>query len=85
MGPPRPDATNDPGLRSWVPVPEGSGFPVQNLPFGMFRHRRRPRVGVAIGEHVLDLARLQEDGLLSGIALPRRVFARDSLNDFLAL
>jgi fumarylacetoacetase len=85
MGPPRPDATNDPGLRPWVPVPEGSDFPVQNLPFGVFRHRRRTRVGVAIGDYVLDVARLHEEGVLSGIPLPRRVFARDALNPFLAL
>lgn len=85
MGPPRPDFTNDPALRSWVPVDEGSPFPVQNLPFGVFRHRRRVRAGVAIGDYVLDLARLQEDGLLGGIPLPRRAFDRDSLNGFLAL
>jgi fumarylacetoacetase len=85
MGPPRPDATNDPGLRPWVAVPLGSPFPVQNLPFGVFRYRRRARVGVAIGDHVLDMAYLQEEGLLAGIPLPRRIFARDSLNGFLAL
>ncbi len=85
MGPPQPDFTNDVGLRSWVPVAEGSDFPVQNLPFGVFRHRRRARVGVAIGDYVLDLARLQEEGLLGGIPLPRRVFARNNLNRFLAL
>lgn len=45
-------------LQSWVPVPEGSDFPVQNLPYGVFTPPRgtTPRVGVAIGEQVLDLA-----------------------------
>ena len=28
--------TNDPSLRSWVPVPPDSDFPIQNLPFGVF-------------------------------------------------
>ena len=47
---------------SWVPVPEGSGFTLDNLPYGVFTPLRggrpvgEPRVGVAIGEHVLDLA-----------------------------
>lgn len=47
---------------SWVPVPEGSGFTLDNLPYGVFTPLRGgrpvggPRVGVAIGEHVLDLA-----------------------------
>ena len=44
---------------SWVPVPEGSGFTLDNLPYGVFAPRGAggpARVGVAIGDHVLDLA-----------------------------
>lgn len=54
--------------RSWVPVPAGSHFPIQNLPFGMFLHPEtaEERVCVAIGEHVLDLLELAEEGLLEG-------------------
>lgn len=45
--------------RSWVPVPDDSDFPVQNLPYGIFsRDGEPPRPGVAIGDHVLDLSRL---------------------------
>jgi fumarylacetoacetase len=81
------DPTTDPGLRSWVPVPEGSDFPIQNLPYGVFRRPGEvPRVGIAIGEHVLDLALLHDAGLFpEGAGLPEGVFARDSLNPFLAL
>jgi fumarylacetoacetase len=55
------DATHDPALRSWVPSANepGTDFPLQNLPFGRFRRRRSDepwRVGVAIGDEVLDLA-----------------------------
>lgn len=40
----------------WVPVPEGSPFPVENLPYGVFSSGpSMRRVGVAIGEHVLDV------------------------------
>lgn len=44
--------------QTWVPVPEGSDFPVQNLPYGVFTPRgsAQARVGVAIGEFVLDLS-----------------------------
>lgn len=50
---------NDPSLRSWVEVPEGSDFPIQNLPFGVFKtDSLEPRVGVAIGNSVLDLKTL---------------------------
>ena len=41
---------------TWAPVPDGSDFPIENLPFGVFRPRDdEPRVGVRIGDHVLDL------------------------------
>jgi fumarylacetoacetase len=50
------DETNDPALESWVGSASGSDFPIQNLPFGVFRHdfEERPRVGIAIGDQVLD-------------------------------
>jgi len=52
--------------RSWVPVPEGSHFPIQNLPYGMYLHpgTGEERVCVAIGEYVLDLVELADEGLL---------------------
>ena len=44
-------------MTSWVDVPDGSDFPLENLPFGVFRPRDvEPRVGVRIGDHVVDLA-----------------------------
>src|SRR5438094_605001 len=82
--------TTDPSLRSWVDVREDSDFPIQNLPFGVFRPLERtlttPRVGVAIGEHVLDLSVLERHGLFSGPVLRQtRVFDHPLLNAFLAL
>jgi fumarylacetoacetase len=53
------DHTHDPTVRSWVEsANDGSDFPIQNLPFGVYRRRgqkMRPRVGVAIGGAVLDV------------------------------
>lgn len=47
---------NNPDLKSWVEVPENSDFPIQNLPFGIFKTPYlNPAAGVAIGEHILDL------------------------------
>ena len=53
--------THDPGLRAWVESANlpGADFPVQNLPFGAFRRRgsgQVPRIGVAIGDRVVDVA-----------------------------
>ncbi len=66
------DYTHDPARRSWVQSANapGTDFPIQNLPFGLFRApgQRLPRVGVAIGAHLLDLRGCQEAGLLTGEA-----------------
>ncbi|MDM0014061.1 fumarylacetoacetase [Variovorax sp. J22P168] len=55
------DATHDLKLRSWVASANEAGcdFPIQNLPFGRFSHGNdaSPRIGVAIGDRILDLRR----------------------------
>jgi len=77
---------NDKLLRSWVEVPAGSDFPIQNLPFGIFKTNYLSAVaGVAIGNKVLDLVYLHEHGLLDGLGLPTGVFNQKHLNDFFAL
>jgi fumarylacetoacetase len=78
---------NDPALRSFVVVAPDSHFPIQNLPFGIFSTRAdpAPRAGVAIGDWILDLAALEEAGLLNLAPVDARVFHRDSLNAFMAL
>ena len=54
---------NDPKLRSFIPVDPASDFPIQNLPYGVFSAKDglAPRVGVAIGDYVLDLWQLAQD------------------------
>jgi fumarylacetoacetase len=82
----RVDATTEPGLRSWVPVPDGSDFPIQNLPYGAFvRAGERPRLGVAIGDAILALDVVANAGLLDdACAGARDVFAAPTLNALLA-
>ncbi|WJR78716.1 fumarylacetoacetase [Bradyrhizobium sp. NP1] len=76
---------NDPKLRSFVPVDPASHFPIQNLPYGVFSARDglAPRVGVAIGDHVLDLWELAQDCRFD--LVEPAVFAASSLNPFMAL
>lgn len=78
-------AANNPKLKSWVEVPANSDFPIQNLPFGIFKKEGVKRVGVAIGEKVLDLAGLQNHGLFDGMGLPDGIFDKEYLNDFMNL
>jgi fumarylacetoacetase len=80
-------ATNDPALRSFVPVAAESHFPIQNLPYGIFRPRSGgpPRSGVAIGDHILDLAAVEPLILRACPALQgQAIFSKGSLNTFLA-
>mgnify|MGYP003111077247 CR=1 FL=1 len=74
-----------PQWRSWVEsanAPE-THFPIQNLPYGIFSpgENEKPRVGVAIGDFVLDLSVLEAQGLLKCAG---KVFNQPALNDFIA-
>jgi fumarylacetoacetase len=75
------------GMKSFIDVAPDSHFPIQNLPFGIFKPAKgTARVGVAIGELVLDLTMLEElDHFRSPEFQDVRVFSENSLNAFLAL
>jgi fumarylacetoacetase len=75
---------NDPALKSWVDVPPGSDFPIQNLPFGIFR-TDSTRAGAAIGDYIVDLALLHHLGFFQHLGLPHETFSKNTLNDFLSL
>jgi fumarylacetoacetase len=76
---------NDPALRAFIDVDPASDFPIQNLPYGVFSAKDglAPRVGVAIGDYVLDLWELEQDGRLNVGDLG--IFSAPSLNPFMAL
>ncbi|MEK6299036.1 MAG: fumarylacetoacetase, partial [Paraburkholderia tropica] len=90
---PLPDdlrATLDPRRKSWIESANDAAceFPIQNLPFGVFSTAQHAsaRVGVAIGDSVIDLAVLYDAGLLRLPAtVKHNVFARGALNDFIEL
>ncbi len=76
---------NDPSLKSWVESANDKdcNFPIQNLPFGLFSTAEGDsRLGVAIGDQILDLKVVESKGLLTN---SKGVFSGSSLNDFMAL
>lgn len=74
---------HDPMLKSWLEIAEDSDFSIHNLPFGVFSPRgRHRRVGIAIGDHVLDLSILARR---FDIGAPASVFNRSKLNRFVSL
>jgi len=83
--------THDPSLRSWVPGADAADadFPVQNLPFGVFRRAGSDeplRGGVAIGDHVLDLSRAVQAGVFEGLAADAaRAASGATLNPLMAM
>ncbi|HUS40221.1 MAG: fumarylacetoacetase [Pirellulales bacterium] len=78
----------DPNLKSFIPVEVDSHFSIQNLPYGVFRAaggRDGPRVGVAIGDFVVDLAVLESRGLITVPGATASVFDHSCLNPFMQL
>ncbi|MGL1886887.1 MAG: fumarylacetoacetase [Reichenbachiella sp.] len=77
---------NDPSLSSWVNVSKESDFPIQNLPFGIFKtNELDARAGVAIGDYIVHLAHLQNHSFFDPIDLPSGIFLHPTLNDFISL
>ena len=75
-------------MRSWVESANqpATDFPLQNLPFGVFRHAARRRIGIAIGDQVLDLRACAEQGLMGGLAADDiAACSSESLNSLMAL
>ncbi|WP_113924934.1 fumarylacetoacetase [Cognataquiflexum aquatile] len=74
-------------MKSWVQIPKDSDFSIYNLPFGIFQTKRiSPRAGIAIGDKIVDLAVLHEEGFFSDMTqMSHGVFQKDTLNDFIAL
>eukprot|EP00743_Colponemidia_sp_Colp-15_P001630 GILK01001781.1.p1 GENE.GILK01001781.1~~GILK01001781.1.p1 ORF type:complete len:462 (+),score=65.26 GILK01001781.1:73-1386(+) len=86
-------------LQSFIDVPADHHFPIQNLPYGVFspHPNLEPRVGVAIGDFVLDLKAIAdaklfttgvlstEASIISDITVAQDVFGQPTLNKFMSL
>jgi fumarylacetoacetase len=75
-------------LKSFIEIKADSHFPIQNLPYGVFstNSHPNPRVGVAIGDYVVDLSILEEQGFFEPI-IDRGItfFNQSFLNHFMEL
>ena len=89
---PQLNETHDAALRSWLDSANdpAADFPIQNLPFGVFRPRDNTaqawRVGVALGDQIVDLASLASEELFEGLAAEALAACTgDTLNPLMAL
>ncbi|MFT7615194.1 MAG: fumarylacetoacetase, partial [Parvicellaceae bacterium] len=75
---------NDPNRKSWVFIPNNSDFSMQNLPFGVFSAGLGgKKVGVAIGNQIVDLTALFKMGKLKGLGFSESDFSNTRLNDMM--
>ncbi|MBN3583309.1 fumarylacetoacetase [Algoriphagus aestuarii] len=73
-------------LSTWVEVPKNSDFTIYNLPFGVFKNKRlSPRTGIAIGDKIVDLSVLDQEGFFSDLFLPEGIFLNEALNELISL
>ena len=73
-------------MKSWVDIPKNSDFSIYNIPFGIFSIKNsKKRVGVAIGDMIVDLKASYDLGVFNEITLDHHVFENEYLNDFIAL
>jgi len=86
------DETHDFKVQSWIESANVavSDFPIQNLPFGVFRRRdasAEAGVGIAIGDRILDVAGMRSEGLFAeeNVSIATNACASDSLNSLMAL
>lgn len=77
---------NTKGLSTWVDVPKNSDFSIHNIPFGVFTYYGQTHCGSRLGDFVIDLAILGEDGWFDDLPLGNdEVFHKSNLNAFLEL
>ncbi len=77
-------SANQAHLKSWIPVPEHSDFPIQNIPFGIIKMEgKSPRVATRIGDSVIDLFELYKLGCFESLPFESNDFDASSLNSLM--
>lgn len=77
---------NTKGLSSWVDIADDSDFSIHNIPFGVFTYNNETRCASRLGDFVLDLAQLGEDGWFDDLPLGNgSVFHKATLNPFMEM
>jgi fumarylacetoacetase len=73
-------------MKTWVPIAENSDFTIYNIPFGIFSvANKKPRVGIAIGNLVLDLNEAHKLGIFNDLNIKKKLFKNNYLNEFISL
>lgn len=73
-------------MKSFIEYSSDTHFPIQNLPYGAFKPKPdgETRIGAAIGDFILDLSVLEDEGLLPNSSGEQNLFNRPTLNTFMS-
>ncbi|RUA28095.1 MAG: fumarylacetoacetase [Bacteroidetes bacterium] len=79
--------TTNKNLKSWIEIDSNSDFPIQNIPFGVFKTKLGgdARCASRIGDYVIDLSQLATLGYFDDLKMDVSVFFEEKLNSFMAL
>ena len=73
-------------MNTWIETQKNSDFSIYNLPFGIFsRNKNSKRVGIAIGNNIIDLLVCNELDVFKDLNINNNVFENNFLNDFINL
>lgn len=74
-------------ILSYIPIPNNSDFSIYNLPYGVYslENESIKRIGVAIGEHILDLQFCQNMDFFHDLDFDKTVFYASNLNPLMSL
>ena len=73
-------------MNTWIDIPKNSDFSIYNLPFGIFStNMNSKRVGIAIGNNIIDLLACNELDIFKDLNINNNVFENNFLNDFINL
>ena len=73
-------------MNCWIDIPKNSDFSIYNLPFGIFSTKTTSkRVGVAIGDNIIDLLACNDSNIFIDLNIKNCVFENDFLNDYINL
>ena len=73
-------------METWIDIPKNSDFSIHNIPFGIFSTKdSKKRVGIAIGDMILDLKLSSDLGVFDNLTFDFNVFENEYLNNFISL
>ena len=77
-------SANNINRKSWIEYNSNSDFPIQNIPFGVFKTKNNEfHVATIIGETIISLKNLEKEGFLNNLGLNQNTFQGKNLNEFL--